>query len=70
MLGIGLIEEASKSAENNEDDIPQEVLDLAAKRAEARKAKDFALADELRGKIAELGYIIEETRQGTNIKKA
>ena len=70
VLGIGLIEEASKPAENKEDEIPQEILDLAAKRAEARKAKDFALADELRGKIAELGYIIEETRQGTNIKKA
>ena len=70
VLGIGLIENASKSSEKNEDDIPEEVRELAAKRAEARKAKDFALADELRGKITELGYIIEETRQGTTIKKA
>lgn len=70
VLGIGLIESASKPAEEAVNDIPQEVLDLAAQRAEARKAKNFALADELRGKIAEMGYIIEETRQGTNIKKA
>ena len=70
VLGIGLIEAASKPAEEEESDIPAEILDLAAQRAEARKAKNFALADELRAKIAEMGYIIEETRQGTNIKKA
>jgi cysteinyl-tRNA synthetase len=52
-----------------EDEIPQEVLDLAEQRKVARKAKDFALADALRNQIAELGYIIEETRQGTKITK-
>lgn len=52
-----------------EDEIPQEILDLAAQRKEARKNKNFALADELRNKISDMGYIIEETRQGTNIKK-
>ena len=70
VLGIGLIENASKPSDKKEDEIPAEVLELAEKRAEARKAKDFALADELRAKITELGYIIEETRQGTTIKKA
>ncbi len=70
VLGIGLIENAAKADDNGESDIPQEILDLAAQRAEARKAKNFALADELRAKITEMGYIIEETRQGTNIKKA
>ncbi len=70
VLGIGLIEEASKVQEEKNDDIPEEVLSLAAQRAEARKAKNFALADELRAKITEMGYIIEETRQGTTIKKA
>ena len=70
VLGIGLIEEASKAQEEKKDDIPEEVLELVNQRAEARKAKNFALADELRAKIAEMGYIIEETRQGTTIKKA
>ncbi len=71
VLGIGLIEAAEKSAkEEKGGDIPQEILDLAAQRAEARKAKNFALADELRAKISEMGYVIEETRQGTTIKKA
>jgi cysteinyl-tRNA synthetase len=52
-----------------EDEIPQEILDLAEQRKVARKEKNFALADELRNKISELGYVIEETRQGTKITK-
>jgi cysteinyl-tRNA synthetase len=53
----------------NEIEIPSEVLDLVEKRKEARKNKDFNLADELRNKITEYGFIIEETRQGTKISK-
>jgi cysteinyl-tRNA synthetase len=49
--------------------IPQEVLDLAEARKEAKKAKDFKLADELREKIVNLGYNIEDTRQGLKITK-
>ncbi len=72
VLGIGLIENAQKMLENEDkgEELPAEVADLAAQRAEARKAKNFALADELRDKITSMGYIIEETRQGTTIKKA
>ncbi len=72
VLGIGLIENAQKILENEDkgEELPAEVADLAAQRAEARKAKNFALADELRDKITSMGYIIEETRQGTTIKKA
>ncbi|MCM1228331.1 MAG: cysteine--tRNA ligase [Clostridium sp.] len=51
------------------EEIPNEVKELAEKRAQARKAKDFALADELRDKISQLGYTIKETRQGTEIIK-
>lgn len=51
-------------------DIPEEVKALAEQRAAARKEKNFVLADELRAKITEMGYIVEETRQGTVIKKA
>lgn len=54
---------------NKEEEIPTEILELAEQRKSARKEKNFALADELRNKIADMGYIIEETRQGTKIKK-
>ncbi len=53
-----------------EDEIPAHILDLAEKRRDARKNRDFALADNIRNQIIAEGYIIEETRQGTNIKKA
>lgn len=52
-----------------EDEIPEEVLSLVEERKAARKDKNFALADELRNRISELGYVIEETRQGTKITR-
>lgn len=61
---LGLLYNRKKS-----DEIPQEILELAEQRKQARKNKNFTLADELRNKISELGYIIEETRQGTRISK-
>ena len=72
VLSLDLIGHAKKEEEKNasaEDDIPEEIRTLAEQRKEARKAKDFALADSLRDKIAELGYVIEETRQGTKITR-
>lgn len=53
----------------NRSEIPREILDLAEERKEARKNKDFAKADMLRDKISQLGFAIEETRQGTKIYK-
>lgn len=53
-----------------EETVPQEILDLVEKRKAARKDKNFALADSIRDEIAAKGYIVEETRQGTNVKKA
>lgn len=54
---------------SEKEEIPSEILELVEKRKEARKQKDFALADELRDKIAVLGYTVKETRQGTEIIK-
>lgn len=53
-----------------EEEIPEDIIALVQKRKEARKNKDFALADSIRDEITAKGYIVEETRQGTNIKKA
>lgn len=54
----------------DDEEIPAEVTALLEQRKAARKEKNFALADELRDKITALGYIVEETRQGTVVKKA
>ena len=61
ILGLLYVEE--------DGEIPAEVTVLAEKRKAARKDKDFALADKIRDEIASLGFTIEETRQGTIIKR-
>lgn len=55
--------------ERKEETIPQEVSDLKADWENARKDKNFELADSLKAQISNLGYKVEVTRQGTNIKK-
>jgi len=50
-------------------DIPNEILDLVEQRKEAKKNKDFELADKIRNDILEKGYEILDTREGTTVKK-
>ena len=70
VLSLSLIDTAkSKDSASEAEEIPEEVMNLVNERTQARKNKDFALADELRNKIADMGYLLEETRQGTTIKK-
>jgi cysteinyl-tRNA synthetase len=45
-------------------DVPDEVRALAAERQEARAAKDFAHADALRDRIAELGFRVVDSPEG------
>jgi len=56
--------------EIKKEEIPKEVKELLEKREEARKKKDWKLADELREKIKELGYKVEDTEEGPRVKKA
>ena len=64
VLGIAAEADMKKSS-----DIPQEVLDLVDKRVEAKKARDFALSDEIRDRVAALGYQIKDTAQGPQVTK-
>lgn len=50
-------------------DIPAEVTALADQRVEAKKNKDYALADELRNKITELWFQVKDTADGYEIIK-
>lgn len=50
-------------------EIPDEVVALMDQRLEARQAKDFAKSDELRDRIAELGYEVMDTAEGQKAKK-
>ena len=61
VFSINLINEKSK----NED---KEILDLIEKRSEAKKNKDFELADSIRSELENRGIILVDTREGTTYK--
>jgi len=50
-------------------EIPQELQEALDKRLQARKDKDWALADRLRDFIVDRGYVIEDTATGARLKK-
>jgi hypothetical protein len=51
-------------------DAPAEVTDLAARRAQARGARDFDAADTLRAQITRLGWVVTDTPGGFDLSPA
>jgi cysteinyl-tRNA synthetase len=51
-------------------DVPEEVRKLAEERWKAKKMKDWKSADEARDKVKALGFVINDTLEGYEIKKA
>jgi cysteinyl-tRNA synthetase len=49
-------------------DVPDEVRALAAERDRRRAEKDFAVADALRDRIAELGFTVVDTAEGSGLE--
>ncbi len=49
--------------------VSKEIEALISKREEARKNKDFKLADKMRDELKKKGYILEDTKEGIKIKK-
>ena len=62
VLGLGSLAE--------EPPPPQELLDKARLRDEARAARDFARADALRGEIESAGWEVRDTPDGTALYRA
>jgi cysteinyl-tRNA synthetase len=72
ILGLNLKEEIENIQNDytKEDSIPDNVLELAERRNQARNEKRYDESDELRDQIYELGYEIKDTDSGFEIKKA
>ena len=52
------------------DNLDSEIEELIEKRTQARKAKDFKTADQIRDQLKEMGIILEDTPQGVKWTRA
>jgi cysteinyl-tRNA synthetase len=64
VLGLDLKKEVEQ-----EEDIPEDVLQLANERLKARKAQDYELADKKRREIESRGYRIMDTQDSFTLEK-
>jgi len=69
LLGLQLIDRANKLRATESAAAPAEIQELAEKRAEAKKNRDFATADELRGKIDAAGWTVMDIPGGFKLVK-
>ena len=58
-----------KEPEQEEVEIPKEILDLMEQRKQARQEKNWAESDRLRDLIKEKGYEVKDTKDGMSISK-
>ena len=57
------------AARTPKEDIPEEVKAVAEERWTARLNRDWAKSDELRNKLAELGYAVKDSKTGYELSK-
>ena len=56
--------------DRKEESLDEKVEALIAERQAARKAKNYARADEIRKELTEMGILLEDTREGVKWKRA
>ncbi len=64
VLGLDLLKR-----ENLDEELEEYVKDMIEKRKEAKKNKDFELADQIRNELLEKGIELKDTREGTTWNK-
>lgn len=65
ILSLNLNEEIK----NNEENIPKDIIDLCQERFEAKKEKNYVIADEIRKQVESYGYSIIDKKDGFEIIK-
>lgn len=63
---LGLFLKRKKKKQADEDYIEE----MIAKRAQAKKDRDFAMADQIRDELAAKGIVLKDTREGTKWSRA
>lgn len=56
--------------ERHHEALDEEIEQMIADRQQARKDRNFALADEIRQKLLDMGIVLEDTREGVKWKRA
>lgn len=69
VLGFNLESWKEENAGLSIEQTPPEVRELIEKRQSLRKGRQFTQADHLRNRIRKLGYDVEDTKNGLEIKK-
>ena len=64
VLGLDL-----KNYKKQADKLPEEIVDLVSKRDEARNSKNWSESDKIRNLLVEKGYRVQDTKEGTVVKK-
>ena len=67
VLGVNLAEAGEETAGAGEDD---KLSALLTRRKEAREARNWAAADEIRDELAEMGWKVVDTPEGPRLEKA
>ena len=71
VLSLDLLEnENTQKSSDVDSEMEQYIKEMILKRAEAKKAKDFATADAIREELAAKGIVLKDTREGTTWTKA
>lgn len=65
VLSLGLTKAWETEKAETDTELSAYVEGMIAERAAAKKAKDFARADEIREQLKEQGIILKDTREGT-----
>ncbi|MHB8509562.1 MAG: cysteine--tRNA ligase [Candidatus Dormibacteria bacterium] len=65
VLGVAL----TRAVEELPEAIPEAALALAARRDEARRARDWVRADEFRGQLESMGFAVEDSAAGSAVKR-
>ena len=55
--------------EKKEETLEEQVEELIKQRQEARKNKNYALSDEIRDKLKDMGIVLEDTPSGVKWRK-
>jgi cysteinyl-tRNA synthetase len=69
LLGLKLLEHAKKLHDLESETAPVEIQELAQKRLDAKKSRDFTTADSLRNQIDTAGWTVMDTVDGFKLVK-